>query len=80
MNETPVDYYELHSWGLAELRFEHDVFDGLISFDDEQQAWIVEYKRKPVGIIPWSDFPEVIAGNPEDWLIETAGRIIDASR
>lgn len=73
--EQNYDY--LNSWGLAELRFGDN---GFLWFSDDNQGWIVESYRKPVGIIAWSDFPDVINGTPEEWLAETAGRIIDASR
>ena len=75
MSEINHDY--LHSWGLAELRFGDN---GFLWFSDENQGWIVESYRKPVGIIAWSDFPEVIYGEPEDWLTEQAEKIIDACR
>lgn len=76
--EQNYDY--LNSWHLAELRFEHNGWDCFLWFSDDNQGWIVEELRKPVGIIPWADFPDVINGTPEEWLAETAGRIIDASR
>lgn len=77
MSETLVTYDELEKSGLAELRFGDN---GFLWFSDENQGWIVESYRKPVGIILWADFPEVINGNPENWLAETAEQIIDACR
>ena len=57
---------------LEEFYFEHDDRRGIIWFDDNQQAWNVEYKGKNIGTIPFSEMPEIIYGMPENWLIEKA--------
>jgi len=75
MNRT-----ELEKAGIDELRFEHYGWDCMLWFNEDDNGWVVEELRKAVhyrvGVIPLADFPDVIYGNPEDWLIETAKKII----
>lgn len=71
MNRT-----ELEKAGIDELRFEHGGWNYLLWFNEDDDGWVVEELRKKVGIIPLADFPEVIRNTPEDWLVETAKKII----